>query len=573
MVKQLFQRTSKNILRLLVALCIVILLIPVGLAGLSQDHAKMTSDQELRQTATNVTFVSSQGGVKDIYKTAGSVVAVHTDTKRIIWKHDKYRRYMDVDPIGPNRVLFVAGKTEGRNKRVAVMINWRSGKIYDEFEIPKDTHDIDYLDNNRYAIADKQNDRVYVYNSKTNTTVWEYKFENHFPTSAGGKLHDWTHLNDIDTADNGSAFVVSPRNFDRVMQINRSTKNIDWTLGKKNAHNILYEQHNPVVLQLNPLTVLVADSENNRVVEYQRKNGNWKLIWGYQGQLYWPRDADRLPNGNTLIADTHNDRVVEITPDRKVVWEFHIERSTYDVERLEHGDEPAGPTMASMKQQFGPALPQSDSEGNTVTQLIDSFRESFRSLFQIVTWVLPAWITIHEFGYLFTALLLFMSWIAAEAALQLPIERVANVIPARNIHYWLIVIGTPIGLLIGGSLIALIPNSSSQTSLYLAIGMLLLVRSIAASQTTHTRRLSWIPQRIRLALFGGIAVLGLSTAGVMVFLAVEQLNQTLLGLGLGLVLVLASVDVLRQITASSSQSWRSEPTASITKNTSNIDRD
>ncbi|HHX77017.1 MAG TPA: hypothetical protein GX697_01515, partial [Firmicutes bacterium] len=32
--------------------------------------------------------------------------------------------------------------------------------------------------------------------------------------------------------------------------------------------------------------------------------------------------ADRLPNGNTLITETIRGRVIEVTPDREIVWEF-----------------------------------------------------------------------------------------------------------------------------------------------------------------------------------------------------------------------------------------------------------
>ncbi|MFC7173233.1 hypothetical protein ACFQL0_07375 [Haloplanus litoreus] len=70
--------------------------------------------------------------------------------------------------------------------------------------------------------------------------------------------------------DNGSAFLVSPRNFDRVMAIDRETKETRWTLGEEDNYDILHEQHNPVLLQRDPLTVLVADSENDRIVEYRR---------------------------------------------------------------------------------------------------------------------------------------------------------------------------------------------------------------------------------------------------------------------------------------------------------------
>ncbi len=45
------------------------------------------------------------------------------------------------------------------------------------------------------------------------------------------------------------------------------------------------------------------------------------------GGLSWPRDADRLPNGNTLITDSRAvpvTRVIEINSGGDLVWEFEV---------------------------------------------------------------------------------------------------------------------------------------------------------------------------------------------------------------------------------------------------------
>lgn len=54
--------------------------------------------------------------------------------------------------------------------------------------------------------------------------------------------------------------------------------------------------------------------------------------------MQWPRDADRLPNGNTLIADSNSGRILEINQSGDVVWETTVALN-YDVERLGTGDE------------------------------------------------------------------------------------------------------------------------------------------------------------------------------------------------------------------------------------------
>jgi uncharacterized repeat protein (TIGR01451 family) len=58
---------------------------------------------------------------------------------------------------------------------------------------------------------------------------------------------------------------------------------------------------------------LYVEQMSNRVIEVNRcKNVVWS--YGNSGELSNPSDAERLPNGNTLIADTGNNRVIEVGP-------------------------------------------------------------------------------------------------------------------------------------------------------------------------------------------------------------------------------------------------------------------
>ena len=47
-----------------------------------------------------------------------------------------------------------------------------------------------------------------------------------------------------------------------------------------------------------------------------------EIVWEYSTGLDGPSDADRLPNGNTLISDRWHSRVIEVTPDGTIVWEY-----------------------------------------------------------------------------------------------------------------------------------------------------------------------------------------------------------------------------------------------------------
>ncbi|PSP53220.1 hypothetical protein BRC74_04865 [Halobacteriales archaeon QH_7_68_42] len=222
------------------------------------------------------------------------------------------------------------------------------------FEGLHDTHDVDLINGDELLMNDMgdEHNRVVVYNLTREEIVWEYRFDEHndeFPRSGGGEYGtDWTHNNDVERVEPG-VFMVSVRNFDQVVAINRSTKEIEWELGADDQHGILDEQHNPDYIETEDgrATVVVADSRNDRVVEYTREGEAWNRTWVLRGgNLNEPRDADRLPNGNTLVSDRRGHRLLEVTPDGEVVWEVYGPWQPYDAERLGTIDESSGPAMA-----------------------------------------------------------------------------------------------------------------------------------------------------------------------------------------------------------------------------------
>jgi hypothetical protein len=64
---------------------------------------------------------------------------------------------------------------------------------------------------------------------------------------------------------------------------------------------------------------LLACHEGDGVVREYGADG--KVVWEYPGcpSVF---DAQRLPNGNTLISAGTGARIIEVTPDKKIVWEF-----------------------------------------------------------------------------------------------------------------------------------------------------------------------------------------------------------------------------------------------------------
>ncbi|WP_276299469.1 arylsulfotransferase family protein [Halorussus lipolyticus] len=416
--------------RAVTALVVLGLVAPASISGATY-FATAEDPTNLRASvddpANGTTIISIQGfhfqGMANANKPA-RLVAVGP-RGNVKWVHNgsgfDARWFYDVDPL-ENRNLLVTATTP--NATLVYELNPETQeRVWTERLPIHDTHDVDRINGDQLLVANMREpnheDRIFVYNMTTDETVWEWEFRDHgYPEEGGGRAKDWTHVNDIDKIGAGE-YLVSPRNFDQVIVVNRSTGNVTMQLGSDDDHSVLYEQHNPTYLESEngTPTVLVADSENDRLVEYAKtgtgtENG-WTRTWtiGTQG-LNWPRDADRLPNGNTMVVDTMHHRVFEVTPEGEVVWEFHAPWAPYDVERITYGDEPDGPTMQDLGKTgsynlSGSGLQVQGRDTKTVSfwvaetfegTPISAQADHLARLWAHVTpWIRPIWMTSWEF--------------------------------------------------------------------------------------------------------------------------------------------------------------------------------
>jgi hypothetical protein len=344
------------------ALLLVCLLLAPAHSVVAYDPATDGSLQPgtIDRQPSNRTVVSTQGlhfaGHYDVARPP-RLVSVEPNGS-LAWQYHGDRGttqwFYDVDPL-PNGNLLVVSPREGETLVYELDRDTRE-RVWTERLPFEDTHDVDRLDDGRLVVAHMRaydeatgvsRDRVVVWNRSRDAVTWEWSFADHFPGStAGGMDEDWTHVNDVDPVGE-DRLLVSPRNFDQVLLINRSTKEIELRLGRDGRTDILHAQHNPDFLRgpNGTPTILVANSEEDEVVEYARRDGEWHRTWTLRGNLTWPRDADRLPNGNTLVVDSLGHRVVEVTPRGRVVWEYYATWAPYDAERLGTGAGSNGPTM------------------------------------------------------------------------------------------------------------------------------------------------------------------------------------------------------------------------------------
>lgn len=405
--------------------------------------------------ANGSTIVAVQGfhfqGTEDRKKPARLVST--NEQAAIEWIYEGSRVnanwFYDADPLENGNILAVNTIREGGHGKTLIYEldpDTKERVWQRKFNIT-DTHDADLINGDQLLVANMRqwdganetsNDRLFIYNLTTDTIEWEWHFRDHYPSSMdGGMKPDWTHVNDVDKVDDG-LYMASPRNFDQVIFVNRSTGAIVDRLGEDNNNTILKQQHNPAYLEseAGEPTVLVGDSENNRVVEYRCRGQtslggcDWELVWEVgTDQLNWPRDANRLPNGNTLITDSRNHRVIEVSPDGSIVWEAYIPWAPFSAERTVYGNDGVrSPTMSDLGVSgtfsiSGSAglTPGTKGGGQTFPNwlrvtavglpVIGGPAAWFAELWEAgAIWIKPVWMAPWSFVYLVFSGLLLLGW-------------------------------------------------------------------------------------------------------------------------------------------------------------------
>jgi len=276
-------------------------------------------------------------------------------------------------------------------------------------------HDIDRINDTHLAVADIYLDGVFTVNTTSDEVAWRWNASDVYdPETTGGPFpEDWSHINDVEVLEDGR-IMVSVRNLNRVVFLTADDHTVDedWTLGNEDDYDVLYEQHNPDFINESNggPAVVVADSENNRVLEYQRNDGEWTQTWVWQdAQMQWVRDADRLPNGNTLISDSNGNRVIEVDERGDVVRSLNI-GFPYEAERLGTGDESTGGPSAQSREIASRSGNVGDQFWITVKSVIPG------KYLNGLMYVTPTWMGIPEVFALAFGLVVGFIWSGLEVA-------------------------------------------------------------------------------------------------------------------------------------------------------------
>lgn len=218
--------------------------------------------------------------------------------------------------IAPGRKVIISDSS----KQTLAMID-ADGTIAWRYKIGP-LHDLHVLDNGN-ILFQKNWTHIIEIAPKTNEVAWEYHCK---PTKEGaGKVeaHAFQRLEDGNTmiAESGNA---------RIIEVNPKgeiVKQIKLQVDQPRPH-----KDTRLVRKTKEGTYLVAHEYHGVCKEY---DADGKVIWEYEVPLFdQPRvggngvksfgnslySVQRLDNGNTLIGTGNGKSVIEVTPDKKVVW-------------------------------------------------------------------------------------------------------------------------------------------------------------------------------------------------------------------------------------------------------------
>ena len=309
---------------------------------------------------------------------AGSGVTVHNKARC----DEGYRLYssrqtemahlIDVDGREVHRWAYPQGKTwhyaemQPNGNLIAIIkdvmileLDWRSKLVW-KSEM-RAHHDFARLANGHTIVASRRNLTnpwtkegklacdILVELTPAGETVWQWKVEEHADELArlvklmippSKKFWDFPHVNTVEVLPEGPAakadarfragnLLICGRHIDTIWVIDRKTDKVVWAWGPGE----LLGPHMPTMLPNGH--ILVYDNGHNasvtirgytRVLELDPLAG--KIVWQYVAKppksFYSPARGsnERLPNGNTLIAESDSGRAFEVTPAGEIVWEL-----------------------------------------------------------------------------------------------------------------------------------------------------------------------------------------------------------------------------------------------------------
>jgi hypothetical protein len=168
--------------------------------------------------------------------------------------------------------------------------------------------------NNTVLITDQGNQRI-IEVSLNGRLLWQYGQTG----VAGAGPDQLSNPNSVEVLDNGDYLIADESN-NRAIVVNRAKSILATYTAGGTLNGVAFAS------QLPDGHILVTDSNNNRIVELNKFD---QIVWKYvtntqpgSNAAPLPTRAVRLKNGNTVISDQFNDRVIVVSPKGQLLTQY-----------------------------------------------------------------------------------------------------------------------------------------------------------------------------------------------------------------------------------------------------------
>jgi hypothetical protein len=221
--------------------------------------------------------------------------------------------------------------------------------LYDDLLLPED--------GGRTRISD----RIVILDRHTREEIWSWAAIDHYSILDGDRFPDWTHGNaaNYHTADDSIYF--SSRHLSRITRIDVATGQVVYNMGAAQPSGdtdfgagLFTFQHAPEILPNGNMVLFdngnLSSPQVSRAMEIRFNSNSMpthgEIVWEWveRDDLGMPLfsafagDADRQPNGNTVLSSAPRATIYEVTPDKRLVWKLRVVGPTvssiYRIQRL-----------------------------------------------------------------------------------------------------------------------------------------------------------------------------------------------------------------------------------------------
>lgn len=257
---------------------------------------------------------------------------VEVDMKgKILWRHEPFVPsncfLLEATFLANDHILYTV-------KGYGIFEIDRSGKVYWQHKDSGASHDADRLANgntlyNRGWVS--KGEDVVREISPSGEVVWSWRGLEAFDTPPFSSVYDegWMHVNSVSRLPSGNT-LISIRNFNSIVEVSVAGDVVrSWTFKSDSSRTtptpgVITGERNHEPEMLENGNILVALRKPFRYIEFNPSSQ--EIVWQWRPSkdgflLQYNREANRLPNGNTLV--TTGNQVVEVTQSGEVVWKLN----------------------------------------------------------------------------------------------------------------------------------------------------------------------------------------------------------------------------------------------------------